>query len=63
MVYANGPGGFENSYKLDANGQCSRVDPKDHNVRDMKYKYPALVPKKVETHGSDDVGLWSTGKL
>ena len=46
MVYANGPGGFENSYKLDANGQCSRVDPKDHNVRDMKYKYPALVPKK-----------------
>ena len=57
IVYANGPGAKENSYELDSDGQCSRVDPGNHNVTEMTYQYPALVHKKEETHASDDVGL------
>ena len=63
IVYANGPGAKENSYELDSNGQCSRVDPGNHNVTEMTYQYPALVLKKEETHASDDVALWASGNL
>ena len=61
LAYINGPGGFNNSYKLDDKGRCTRVDPKNHDITDMKYKFPALIPKGVETHASDDVALWATG--
>ena len=63
IVYANGPGAKENSYELNSDGQCSRVDPGNHNVTEMTYQYPALVHKREETHASDDVGLWASGNL
>ena len=48
---------------MDSDGQCSRVDPGNHNVTEMTYQYPALVHKKEETHASDDVGLWASGNF
>jgi len=61
MVYANGPGG-KSTHQL-KDGQCSRVDLGARNIKDMKYVFPAPVPRYEESHGSEDVGLWASGPL
>jgi len=56
LTYATGPG-YVNAF--DEQGQ--RIDPSIFNLEDKDFTQPALIPKELETHGGDDVGIFATG--
>ncbi|XP_034243154.1 alkaline phosphatase-like [Thrips palmi] len=53
--YANGPG-----YKRPTKSG-GRYDLTDDNMESDKYAYPAVFPRETETHGGDDVAIFSLG--
>ena len=62
IVYSNGPGAMH-SYTKDSEGNCVRNNPKNHDISNLKYLSPGLIPRYEESHASDDVGLWAQGPL
>lgn len=53
LTYANGPG-----YRLD-NGK--RHNMNNDNMLDKEYQFPSALPMASETHGGEDVGVFSRG--
>lgn len=57
LSYANG-----NGYNYHKNQTSSlRLDPSDMKVLQEDFEFPDTVPRKSETHGGDDVGIFATG--
>ncbi|KAF7994404.1 hypothetical protein HCN44_003876 [Aphidius gifuensis] len=55
LSYANGPG-----YKSPDNSG-DRYDISHDDIDDARYEFPSMVPLSSETHGGDDVAIFSTG--
>lgn len=58
LSYANGIG-----YDTHTKETGGRVDPKDLNHEQIFFRYPATVPMQfdAETHGGDDVAVYTSG--
>ncbi|XP_046428321.1 membrane-bound alkaline phosphatase-like [Neodiprion virginianus] len=54
LSYANGPG-----YKTPSNS--TRYDLSEDDFTYVRYEYPAMVPLNSETHGGDDVAIFTRG--
>ena len=64
--YTNGPGFMklevrENSTTRSWEGIERAGDLKRGQLADLSFVFPGAVPLKRETHGGDDVGIFSTG--
>ena len=64
--YVNGPGFMklevrENSTATSWQGIKRAGDLKKDQLADPKFVFPGAVPLKKETHGGDDVGIFSRG--
>lgn len=57
LSYANGQG-YDNHKNASS---LLRVDPSDMKVLQEEFQFPDTVPRKSETHGGDDVGIFATG--
>uniref|UniRef100_A0A336K1T2 Alkaline phosphatase n=1 Tax=Culicoides sonorensis TaxID=179676 RepID=A0A336K1T2_CULSO len=55
LAYANGLG-----YHDHVNPEGGRFDP-TKMAKPIKFRYPAMVPNVLETHGGDDVGVYAVG--
>nr|AUF74484.1 Cry8Ea3 toxin-binding alkaline phosphatase [Holotrichia parallela] len=54
LSYANGPG-----YRASVGGR--RTDVTNDNTHDKNYRFPVIAPLEDETHGGDDVSIYSQG--
>lgn len=57
LNYANGMGYFDH-FDLENGG---RLNPDDMKTNEPYFRFPATVPLDLETHGGDDVGVFSVG--
>ncbi|KAK0080391.1 hypothetical protein PV326_008192, partial [Microctonus aethiopoides] len=55
LNYANGPG-----YK-EPNESGGRYNISEDNIDDVRYQFSSMVPLKRETHGGEDVAIFSSG--
>lgn len=56
LAYANGEG-FEDHFHVDG----GRRNPLGMDFSDPSFRYPTAVPLEDETHGGDDVGVYTDG--
>lgn len=56
MNFANGQG-----FHVHTNLTGGRVDPEKLNYQKPSFLYPATVPLDYETHGGDDVAVYTSG--
>ncbi|XP_075217523.1 membrane-bound alkaline phosphatase-like isoform X2 [Lycorma delicatula] len=56
ISYANGPG-----YKVNTTDPSKRYDLRYDNMSETRYQFPSTLPLSSETHGGEDVAVFSRG--